>query len=145
MNAWIEVSSEYRFRKKQEGICGLYAPAGTRHINQLKKIKSGDIVLHYITIPGAINKENVSSIIGISIVTSSPTVNATRITVPLKETVELPIKVNINELKSIKKPSIYLKTLLEMKLQRYLSQITLEDFVNILSIHEENKEYLKIK
>jgi hypothetical protein len=145
MNAWIEVSSEYRFRKKQDGICGLYAPAGTRHINQLKQIRSGDVVLHYITIPGAINKENVSSIIGISIVSSSPIVNASRITVPLKETVELPVKVNINELRTIKKPSIYLKTLLDMKLQRYLSQITSEDFINILSIHEENKKYLKIK
>ena len=145
MKTWIEVSSEYRFQKKLDGQSGLYAPARTRHINQMKEIQPEHIILHYITLPGAIDKENGSSIIGISKVKNSPIIDKSRITVELYNVLKLPKRVNIKELKSLKIKSSKLKTLLDMNFQRYLAEIGFEDLTRILVLYVENKDFIVSK
>jgi len=58
MKFWIEISSEFRLNKKISLEEGLYAPAKIRYINMMEKLGKGDIILHYITSPGAKSKIN---------------------------------------------------------------------------------------
>jgi len=141
MNAWIEVSTDYRFDKKIDRGIGLIAPASTRYINMMKNVKRGDLVLHYIIKQGA-KKYHESSIIGISKAKSVMYENQTRIQVDLIDITLLPTPIRLNELKELKNKSELLKKLVRMSLLRYLSEITAGDSVNLLKIHPENIKFI---
>lgn len=141
MNVWIEVSSDYRFDKKLAGEIGLVAPASSRYINMMKDVKQDDIILHYI-IKQRAKKEHESRIIALSMAKSGMYKNSSRIAVDLNELILLPIPITLNEIKSLKKQSSNLKKLIRMSFLRYLQEITLEDFDNLLKIHAENTQFL---
>ena len=140
MKFWIEVSSEYRFQQKLSGESGLYAPRTTRYSNMLKEIKKNDVVFHYITKVNAIKREHGSTIIGISITNSKMNIQESRLTAYLKEINELPMPIGQKDLFSLNKTSLKLKKLLSVNFQRYLTEIDLEDSINILKIHPQNLE-----
>lgn len=142
MKVWIEVSSDYRFDKKIAGESGLIAPATNRYINMMNGVKKDDIILHYI-IKQRAKKEHESRIIAISIAKSAMHKESLRIAVDLKEIVMLPIPVALKEIKEMKNKSANLKKLIRMSFLRYLNEISLEDFQNILKIHDDNINYLK--
>lgn len=50
MKAWLEISSDFRFRRKLANERGLYAPLRKRYRSMMNDIKSGDLILHYITL-----------------------------------------------------------------------------------------------
>jgi len=141
MNVWIEVSSDYRFDKKLAGEIGLVAPASSRYINMMKDVKQDDIILHYI-IKQRAKKEHESRIIALSMAKSGMYINTPRIAVDLNELIMLPIPITLKEIKALKKQSTNLKKLIRMSFLRYLQEITLEDFNNLLKIHTENTHFL---
>lgn len=143
MRAWIEISSEYRFRKKLSGENGLYAPSMTRYVNMLRRIQRGDVVLHYITKSDAMSKSSESSIVGISLADSYMIENGTRLTLDLSNTAELSIPVNIKELKKMKTKSERLLSLISQSFQRYIAEIELCDVDDIMRIHPENEKLIK--
>jgi len=142
MKVWIEVSSDYRFDKKIAGESGLIAPAMNRYINMMNGVKKDDIILHYI-IKQRAKKEHESRIIAISMAKSAMYEESLRIAVDLKEIVMLPVTVTLKEIKEMKNKSPDLKKLIRMSLLRYLNEISLADFKNILIIHPENLEVLR--
>jgi predicted RNA-binding protein len=142
MKVWIEVSSDYRFDKKIAGESGLIAPATNRYINMMNGVKKNDIILHYI-IKQRAKKEHESRIIAISMAKSAMYEESLRIAVDLEEIVTLPIPVTLKEIKEVKNKSANLKKLIRMSFLRYLNEISLTDFQNILMIHRENLESLK--
>jgi len=143
MNVWIEVSSEYRFTQKLKGESGLVAPASTRYINMLEGVKPGDIVLHYITASGCVKNEYRSSIVGVSRVVSKMSDKGDRVAYSIKDTIELPIPIAKDEIKSLDNKSKTLQQLIRVNFQRYIIEITPEDLLNIMRIHALNFEHMK--
>lgn len=58
MKAWLEISSDFRFRRKLANERGLYAPLRKRYRSMMNDIKSGDLILHYITSSGALERSH---------------------------------------------------------------------------------------
>jgi len=143
MKVWIEISSEYRFQKKIEESMNLYAPATMRHLNMLKNVNIGDVILHYLTAPGTRIKNHKSSIIAISIAKSDIQHSETKLNVNIGDLTNLPCPVSLFKIKALSSKSENLKLLVKVNFQRYLGEIEIEDLRNILLIHPENYNFIK--
>ena len=141
MKVWMEVSSEYRFEQKAAEEEGLYGPATTRHINQLKDIVPGDVILHYIVMPGASNKHK-SSVIGISKAKSEVKTHGKKLVVDIGDVHKIPVPIHISKIKELDKKSDVLEKLEKVNFQKYLGEITVSDLKRILKIYPENFKYV---
>lgn len=142
MKVWIEVSSEYRFKKKLAESMSLYAPATMRHLHMLENVKGGDAILHYLTAPGTRIKNRRSSIIAISKTKSDLQHSGNKLNISLEEITNLPSPVSLVDIKALASKSALLESLLKVNFQRYLGEIDIEDLRNILLIHPENLHFL---
>ena len=142
MKGWMEVSSEYRFKKKMNGEIGLFAPESTRYINMMKDVEPGDIILHYLIKQGA-SKEHASSIIGISKAKSKMKYMEPRIHIDLEEIYQFPNPIKKNEFLDIKDKSLELNKLIRMSFLKYLTELSESDLFKIVSINEENLSFVK--
>jgi hypothetical protein len=140
---WIEVSSEYQFNKKANLLQGLNAPNNCRYRNMLSEVNTDDIILHYITLSNVIIKEHGSSILGLSKIKSKLIKHGKSLSLDLRSAIILPKPIHIYEIKGLKNKSEKLEHLLIVNFQRYISQITENDFINIIDIHPENAIYAK--
>lgn len=143
MKAWLEISSDFRFRRKLANERGLYAPLRKRYRSMMNDIKSGDLILHYITSSGALERSHQSAIVGVSIAKSELIEKGTKFNVIIENIIELPKPVNITEIKDIRNKSGKLETIISMSFQRYLAEIKISDVRKILFIHDENVLILK--
>lgn len=143
MKAWLEISSDFRFQRKLENERGLYAPLRKRYRTMMNDIKPGDLILHYITSSGALDKDHRSAIVGVSIAKSELIEKGTNFTVMIDDIIKLPKPVSILEIKKSKDKSDKLKTIISMSFQRYLAELELSDARKILSIHDKNMVLLK--
>lgn len=138
-NFWIEVTSGMRWeRMLKEGIV-LAAPNRTRYQTFFAGMNAGDLVLHYLTSALTRQKELRSRVVAISRVASNPTVNEKRIIAPCSNTLMLPNPVSLDELRKLERKSPLLqKLVVNLRMQRYLSQISPSDFEAILRVHPVN-------
>jgi hypothetical protein len=111
MNVWIEISSNYRFQKKLCKEEGLYAPAAKRYRMMLKDVRTGDIILHYITSSGTNIKSHQSAIVGVSTAISSLIENDSRLGIDIDRLVQLPSPISIRMIKNIEDKSQKLECL----------------------------------
>jgi len=141
MRVWMEVSSEYRFERKiaeEEGLCG---PATKRHMNQLKDVVPGDVILHYIILPGTSNKYK-ASVIGISKAKSEVKIHNKKLGVDIGNLHKIPTPIQIRKIKELDKKTDKLGELLKVNFQRYLGEIAIGDLERILKIYPENFKYV---
>lgn len=138
MDFWIEVTSGMRWeRLLKEGIA-LEAPDRPRYRNFFEGIKSGDFVLHYLTTSLTDQKEQRSSVIGVSLVASDPTVVGKKIVAGCSNTLEFSKPVSYKELLGLKRKSPSFCGLVGYSMQRYLTQISRSDVESILGVHPAN-------
>ena len=141
MNFWIEVTSGMRWdRMREERNVVLSAPNTTRYRNFFQNLKTDDLVLHYLTASLTRNKEKRSSAVGVSKVASDPTVAEKPIIAKCSDTLEFPKPVSYSALCGIKPKSAEFGKLLEVSMQRYLTQISQSDFELILGIYPANEK-----
>ena len=138
MDFWIEVTSGMRWnRLMREGIA-LEAPDRTRYRHFFEGVKSGDFVLHYLTTSLTSQKEQRSSVVGVSRVASDPTVVGKKIVARCSDTLKFSKSVSYNELRGHKRKSPSLRRLVGFNMQMYLTQISRSDFESILDVYPAN-------
>jgi len=138
MNFWIEVTSGMRWdRLLREGIA-LEAPDRPRYRHFFEGVKSGDFVLHYLTASLTSQKEQRSSVVGVSRVASDPTVVGKKVVAGCSDTLKFSKPVSYNELLGLKRKSPLLSRLVGCHMQRYLTQISRSDVESILGVHPAN-------
>jgi hypothetical protein len=140
MNYWLEVTSGLRWSKLLKEGVRLDAPNTTRYQNFFKGLETGDIVLHYLTATLTPQKEERSSVVGVSKIASTPTVIGKRIVAKCSHTLKFPTPISYSELRGIKRKSAELRGLLKINMQKYLAQISDFDFKSILDIYQANKK-----
>lgn len=143
-NFWIEVTSGMRWKRMlAEKNVVLEAPNRTRYQTFFTGVKSGDIVLHYITTALTLQKELQSKVVAVSRIVSSPTVTGRKIIAPCSNTLILPKYVPLDELRKLKHQSPQLRKLvINLRMQRYLSRISRSDFEPILRVYPINMRRL---
>jgi len=141
-NLWIEVTSGVRWnRMLKEGVVVLEAPKQTRYLNFFKDMKANDIVLHYLTNALTYKKEWRSSIVAISKTISEPIILDFKIQARCSEPIMLPKPISYSLMLKLRgQKSEKFKELLNIKMQRYLTKITLSDFYTILDAYPENRK-----
>lgn len=147
MKYWIEVTHgdsgwTRKLDKNPELRRGLWAPATTRHKNMLMHLKTGDIVLTYLTSNSTRTKKWKTSIVGVSIVEEDLFVVEKKISVKLNNNLELPIPIKFSEYKNNQLLSPEFKNAISYCFQRYLINISPSDFSSLLHIHEDNYIFL---
>jgi hypothetical protein len=137
---WLEVTSGMRWGKLLKEGMVLDAPNTTRYQNFFRGLKTGDIVLHYLTAALTPEKGQRSSIVGASKIASDPIIMGSKIVARCSNTLKFPSRISCSELYGIKRRSAGLRGLLKLRMQKYLTQISGSDFKSILDIHPANKK-----
>lgn len=143
MKFWIEVSTgDQAWTRKlisnPEQRRGLKAPASTRHKNILMPVRAGDIVLSHLTVEGTRTKKWKGAIVGISSVEEECRINGNSLTVKLSDTKELIVPIKFSEYKQDESFSKIFRKAISYKLQKYLIEITKDDFLKLMKTHTEN-------
>jgi hypothetical protein len=145
---WIEVTSgDWGWTGKVYGSPekpkrGLKAPASTRYFNLFKKIESGDILLTYLTQSLTSKKEWKGTIVGISKIKNNYYQVSNTIFIDTFEDLEFPSPILYSEFKNMDCFSESFNKLIRKSMQNYLSEISNEDFIHLLEIHKEDREFI---
>lgn len=147
MKIWIEVASgdQSWIRKKEKSSTiksGLWAPNMPRYKNMLKEVNPGDIILTHLTDSLTRKKEWKSAIVGLSLAEGYCEKADLKIVLPLIETIELKKPIKFTEYKHNKLLSDKLQNAIRFCYQKYLIEITLNDFYILLKVHRENFDLL---
>ncbi|MCQ1537758.1 EVE domain-containing protein [Methanocalculus taiwanensis] len=149
MRIWIEVASgnwawENKLKDAQTGEkIGLKAPATTRYFNLLKDVRDGDILFTHLTHSLTSKKEWRGAIVGISSIASSVYNDNKMIRVDTNKNITLPIPIRFAEYKDIETISENFLKIIKRSMQKYLFEITGDDFQTLIHLHEENANFLK--
>jgi len=138
VNFWIEVTSGMRWDRLMREGTALEAPDRPRYRHFFEGVKSGDFVLHYLTASLTSQKEQRSSVVGVSRVASDPAVAGKKIVAGCSNTLEFTKPVPYKELLGLKRKSPSLRELVGFSMQRYLTQISRSDVESILGVHPAN-------
>ena len=150
MKIWIEVTSgdwgwtgkvheSFSIKPKR----GLKAPASTRYFNLLKNIEPGDILLTYLTQSLTSKKEWRGAIVGISTIKNKFFQVSNTIFVDTDTDLEFPAPISFSKFKTMENLSESFKKLVRLSMQNYLSEISHEDFMLLMKIHQENLVFLE--
>lgn len=144
---WIEVTTGLRWQRMlNERKIELDAPEKPRYKTFFKNMKSGDIVLHYLTadlVPFNWEEEKKSSIVAVSKVVSDPQIMFGRIVARCSATTPLPNPIPLKALKKVGRKSQELKKLLRVSMRRYLTNVSESDFKFITEILPQNRTAIK--
>lgn len=144
MGYWVEVTTGLRWdRLFKEKNVKLEAPEKTRYRKFFQGLKTGDFVLHYLTWALTVSKEKKGRVVAVSRVASDPIPINRKIVAKCSNTVLLPKPVPCHVLHEIDQKSKGLQKLLNLNMQRYLTQITEANLISILSVSPENNKVLK--
>jgi len=148
MKIWIEVTNgNWAWEEKIEADIskfkrGLKAPASKKYYNLFEKLSPNDIVLTYLSNSLTQNHNWKSSIVGISKIKNSYQKTNNTIRFDTYDDIELPIPIKYKEFKEIEEKSDLIKYAFRLNLQKYLFEITIKDFFQILKLHKENFIFL---
>ena len=122
---------------------GLKAPLNTKYLVIFRKISRNDIVLTYLARTLTDNHDWRSSIVGISKVKEKFYQMNNSFKVDTYDDRELPEPITFQRFSKIEGPSELFKYLLRVRLQKYLFELEIADFIKILQICPENLQFLK--
>jgi len=147
MKFWIEVASgNYSWTRKTElspaTRLGLKAPASTRYKNLFEKISPGDIVLTHLTSRLTRNKKWQRSIVGVSTVAGESYAIGSSIYMQLDRSHEFKVPIRFSEYRYNIYFSDDFKKAISFFLQKYLLEISKNDFLILIKLHKENEEDL---
>ena len=144
---FIEVASgEWAWTDKLldgENKRGLKAPASTRYFNLFKQVSPGDIVLTHLTNSLTQKKGWRSAIVGISTIAGECYKNGNMIFFETTNDIEFPEPIKFSEYKELDIFSEAFSKAIRMSLQKYLINITSDDFKALLKVHPDNEIFLK--
>jgi hypothetical protein len=122
---------------------GLKAPASTRYFNLLKNIEPGDILLTYLTQSLTSKKEWRGAIVGISTITTSYYQARNTLFIDTLNDLELPFPISFSDFKNENTFSESFNQLIHLNMQKYIFEISKQDFLVLLKIHKKNIDFLK--
>jgi hypothetical protein len=149
MKYWIEVASGDRAWLDKIAAPpslpkrGLIAPNKVQYLRKFKQVDPEDIVLTYLTSRVTENNDWKSSIIGLSLIQSQYRNKDKAIVIDTYYDTQLPIPISYLKFKNVVGYSDQFKELLSMNMQRYLSEISREDFLKLIKLNMENFVFLK--
>lgn len=139
MRYWIEVTYGIRWDRLLRTKIVLDAPNTKRYRTFFAGVGRGDIVLHYLTAALTEQKHLKSSIVAISIVASAPQSVGNKIVADCSLTQTLPAPVKRARLATIKDKSSNFDLLMRQSMQKYLTEITRRDFVEVMRLDRANR------
>jgi len=142
MRLWIEVTNDdgawtRKFASNPDIRQGLRAPAMTKYIDLFKPVRNNDFILTHLTSRSK-NKKWRRSIIGISVVCGEQYIRNDDINIDLSNSIEFPVPIKFSEYKYNMVLSKQFQWKIKICFQRYLIDITPNDFLVLLGIHAEN-------
>ncbi len=142
---WIEVTTGFRWQRMlNEGEIKLEAPNKTRYQTFFKKMKPGDIVLHYVTglVPFSWEGKK-SCIVAVSKVPLGPQLTFGSIVAKCSGTLHLPRPILYKDIENIENKSEGLEKLLRISMRGYLTNITESDFKSLIEIYPQNRKVVE--
>jgi len=148
MKIWIEVASgdkawTNKLISDPNLRLGLRAPATKRYINFFKKIKTNDIILTHLTFALTRTNKYKSSIVGISTAMDEYKTIGNRVYITLDNNVEFPVPIKFSEYRKSENLSYNFRKAISSCLQRYLIEITKNDFLILININTQNRIFLE--
>ncbi len=148
MRVFLEVTNgDWGWLGKIEPNCnekrGLKAPANTKYLNLFKKMSPNDIVLTYLARSCTEDPNWKSSIVGVSRVKGTYYQMNNSFKIDTYDDRELPRPIVFQKFSKIERPSEFFKYLLRVRLQKYLFELEISDFIKIMQVHDENINFLK--
>lgn len=149
MKVWIEVTGgDWGWTGKVATSTsgkkrGLKAPATGRYRNMMSQVRHGDIVMTHLTSSNTLKKEWKSSLVGVSTIAGNCYQRGNTLYFDTQDDLELPVPIMFSDYRNKGIFSDMFQTMIRRNFQKYIFEITFNDFCNLVMLTEENYTFLQ--